>query len=148
MTKKIYLLDYMLEPKSCPRPRVTKSGHAFMPKDYIEWKRRFIEETAVALGELYPDFKTIDYPIKLAIQFIFPRPQRLQHREIPSIRLHHASKPDIDNCIKSVMDGLSDAQVYRDDNVVSSITATKFYCAKMEDGSYEYAHISVQIFEA
>ena len=119
---------YLMEPKSCPRPRVTKSGHSFMPKEYTEWKKRFIKSTIIQLSEITDDFKTIERPLSLRAQFIFPRPQRLQHREIPSKGLIHASKPDLDNCLKAVMDGLSDAQIFRDDNLVYEVRAKKDYC--------------------
>ena len=136
---------YWMEPKSCPRPRVTKSGHSCMPKDYVEWKKQFIESTIIQLSEIIDDFKTIERPISLRCQFIFPRPQRLQHREIPSTGLVHASKPDVDNLIKSVMDGLSDAQIYRDDNLVYEVRAKKEYCDRMDDGSFEYGHIKITL---
>lgn len=136
---------YLMEPKSCPRPRVTKSGHSFMPKEYTEWKKRFIESTIIQLSEITDDFKTIERPISLRAQFIFPRPQRLQHREIPSKGLIHASKPDLDNCLKAVMDGLSDAQIFRDDNLVYEVRAKKEYCDRMDDGSYEYSHIKITL---
>ena len=147
MTKKEYNFDYLMVPKPCPRPRVTRSGHSFMPKEYTEWKKRFIQETTISLYEHDKNFQTIDVPINIEIQFVFPRPQRLQHREVPSTRIPHASKPDIDNLIKSVLDGLVDAQIMRDDNLVSKITASKEYCERMDDG-YEYSHISVHIIEA
>ena len=95
---------YLMEPKSCPRQRVTKSSHSFS------------------------------------------RPQRLQHREIPSKGLIHASKPDLDNCLKAVMDGLCDAQIYRDDNLVYEIVSIKEYCNRMDDGSFEYSHIKISVF--
>ena len=136
---------YLMEPKSCPRPRVTKSGHSFMPKEYTEWKKRFIESTIIQLSEITDDFKTIERPLSLRAQFIFPRPQRLQHREIPSKGLIHASKPDLDNCLKAVMDGLSDAQIFRDDNLVYEVRAKKDYCDRMDDGSYEYSHIKITL---
>tara|TARA_R100000353_G_scaffold53106_1_gene42442 strand:- start:3848 stop:4288 length:441 start_codon:yes stop_codon:yes gene_type:complete len=136
---------YLIEPKSCPRPRVTKSGHSFMPKEYTEWKKRFIESTIIQLSEIPDDFKTIERPISLRAQFIFPRPQRLQHREIPSKGLIHASKPDLDNCLKAVMDGLSDAQIFRDDNLVYEVRAKKEYCDRMDDGSFEYSHIKITL---
>ena len=136
---------YLMEPKSCPRPRVTKSGHSFMPKDYVDWKKAFIESTIIQLSEIVVDHTTIDRPISLRCEFIFPRPQRLQHREIPSKGLIHASKPDLDNCVKAVMDGLSDAQIYRDDNLVYEVRAKKEYCDRMDDGSYEYSHIKITL---
>jgi Holliday junction resolvase RusA-like endonuclease len=148
MIKKEYHLDYLLVPKACPRPRVTKTGHSFMPKEYVAWKKRFIQETAIGLYEHHKNFKPIDVPINIEIQFVFPRPQRLQHREVPSTRIPHASKPDIDNLIKSVLDGLVDAQIMTDDNLVTKITASKEYCERMDDGGYEYSHISVHIIEA
>ena len=36
-------------------------------------------------------------------------------------------KPDIDNLIKTVLDGLTKAQVWKDDNLVVSISASKLY---------------------
>jgi|DEB0MinimDraft_10_1074344.scaffolds.fasta_scaffold25206_3 Holliday junction resolvase RusA-like endonuclease len=144
--KKSFHFDYLLEPKSCPRPRVTKTSHSYMPKDYVEWKRQFIQETALLLAE-YKDFKTIDYPVTVGITFVFPRPQRMKHHEIPSQRLFHASKPDVDNCIKAVLDGLVDAQCLQDDHFVVSVTGTKYYCSKIDETDYEYSHISVSIYE-
>ena len=144
MHKNIISFDYLMVPMSAPRPRVTKTGHAYMPKEYTAWKRQFSQSTAIYLNDI-ADFKTIDYPIHVKIEFIFPRPQRMQHREIPQYQLPHASKPDIDNLIKAVLDGLKDAQVYTDDNLVSSVHARKAYCSKMSDGTYEYSHISVTI---
>ena len=132
---------YLMEPKSCPRPRVTKSGHSFMPKEYTEWKKRFIESTIIQLSEQTENFQTIS----LRCEFIFSRPQRLQHREIPSKGLIHASKPDLDNCLKAVMDGLSDSQIFRDDNLVYEVRARKEYCDRMDDGSYEYSHIKITL---
>ena len=136
---------YLMEPKSCPRPRVTKSGHSFMPKDYVEWKKRFIESTIIQLSEMTENFVTIERPVSLRCQFVFARPQRLQHREIPHNGLIHASKPDVDNLIKSVMDGLCDAQIYRDDNLIYEVRSRKEYCDRMDDGSYEYQHIKVTL---
>ncbi len=140
----IYSFDYLMVPMAAPRPRVTKTGHAYMPKEYTAWKRQFAQSTAIQLANI-DNFKTIDYPIYVKVEFVFPRPQRMQHREIPSHQLPHASKPDIDNLIKAVLDGLKDAQVFTDDNLVASIHARKAYCSKMSDGTYEYSHISVTI---
>ena len=136
---------YLMEPKSCPRPRVTKSGHSFMPKEYAEWKKRFIESTIIQLSEQLENFQIIECPLSLRIKFVFTRPKRLQHREIPSKGLLHASKPDLDNCIKSVMDGLCDAKIYSDDNLVYEVRAKKEYCNRMDDGSFEYGHIKVTL---
>ena len=146
--KKSYHFDYLLEPKSCPRPRVTRSGHSYMPKDYIEWKRAFIESTSIQIAENHPNFHSIDRPVAIGITFVFPRPVRLRHREIPSSRLFHASKPDVDNCIKAVLDALVDAQCLQDDHLVVSVTGTKYYCSRIDHEEYEYSHISVSIYEA
>ena len=62
MESKSYHFDYLLEPKSCPRPRVTRSGHSYMPKDYVEWKRKFIESTSIQIAENHPAFQSIDRP--------------------------------------------------------------------------------------
>lgn len=46
-------------------------------------------------------------------------------------RQHATTKPDIDNIIKAVLDGLNGV-AFKDDKQVTSIKATKFYCSYNE----------------
>lgn len=45
-------------------------------------------------------------PLWMELVFVFPRPGRLIWKKRPMPRERHASKPDRDNCEKSVMDSL------------------------------------------
>lgn len=124
----ILSLCYSIVPMPCPRPRMTKTGHTYMPKDYGIWQKNFCTQTTIQIAK-YRSFQTIDQPVTIDIHFTFQRPKRLEHREIPSNEIPHASKPDIDNLIKSVLDGLVNALVIRDDNVIYRVTASKYYTA-------------------
>lgn len=59
--------------------------------------------------------------VSVRIQFWFHRPKSEKKRERPSV------KPDLDNLIKAVLDGCSQAGVWRDDAQVVSLVAQKLY---------------------
>ncbi len=95
-----------VEPKSCPRPRVTRYG-VFYPKKYTEWRSR---------AKLLVPFS--EPPSNLAVIFVFKRPKRLKKGN----RVAHTKRPDIDNCIKSLFD-LFDF----DDAKIHTFCASKVY---------------------
>ena len=108
-------------PVSCPRPRVTKYG-TFYPPKYKAWKKK-----ATALLQ---DFGEVE---ELEVVFIFPRPKRLKE----GARELHQKKPDIDNCLKAVMDSLP-----HDDKLIHTIISRKRIAA-----SYEEPHIQIRAYD-
>ena len=62
-----------------------------------------------------------DVPVMLEAEFYLPRPKTRKQDE------YCQTKPDIDNLLKSTMDALSQAGVWRDDAQVVAVVASKRY---------------------
>jgi len=76
--------------------------------------------------------KPIIDPMRIVMYFCFPRPQghygtgKNVGRLKASAPYHHTVKPDIDNCIKFVLDCLNE-QLFKDDKQIVDIAAKKRY---------------------
>lgn len=108
------------EPKGKARPRFFR-GHAYTPKATREYEKLFAE----AWGDAEP-FEGAIY-VNVAAFFKIPKSAtkataaRMRARELLPLK-----KPDTDNVIKSVLDGLNGV-AYRDDSQVAKIKAFKVY---------------------
>jgi Holliday junction resolvase RusA-like endonuclease len=82
-----------------------------MPSDYVKWKTeaaKFFAASDISIGE---------QPVAISILFVAPRPKTTKHPFL---------KADIDNCVKSVMDAVTDAAtVWADDWQVADLSAKK-----------------------
>lgn len=67
------------------------------------------------------DKATIEGCVKLDVIFVFKAPKKSQ------IKNWRCAKPDIDNLLKAVLDGLTDAGIWCDDAQVVQIHAGKCY---------------------
>ena len=120
MPKKEQLDTYELviegRPRTKGRPRMTRSGRAYTPKETVEAENRIVE----AVGD---DFPVFDGPVKLRLFFnneetiaqITPLPDW----EKPKLR------GDLDNYVKLAADGLQKAGVILNDRDVVWIEAEK-----------------------
>lgn len=78
-----------------------------------------------------------DAPLSVDILAVFKRPKRLLERYAKTGELKHADegamlhpgKPDLDNIVKAVLDGMNRAGIWLDDSQVACICASKFYAA-------------------
>ena len=115
------------------RPRISmRGGHAraYTPDKTVRY------ENLVAMS-CPPQSSIAEGPVCVTISAYFPRPKRLCARSLRTGKLlhsdehavEHASRPDLDNVIKAVLDGLSTAGIWKDDAQVYSIIAEKYYCA-------------------
>ena len=66
---------------------------------------------------------TIHESTKITMIFIYPRPKAMKGETL----VIKDTKPDIDNLVKTVMDALTGATIINDDNIITSINATKYY---------------------
>lgn len=106
-----YTITVKGEPVPKARPRVV-NGHAFTPA-----KTKHQEaEIALEWVRKYGNVKT-DKPIYVEVLFCMRKPKG-------KTTLHVQKRPDIDNLIKTVLDGLNDV-AYNDDKQVFRITAIK-----------------------
>ncbi len=123
------LLHIPGSPVAQPRAKATTiNGHARMytPSTANLYKASI----ALAATQRHPG-PPFDGPLRLTISFVLPRPQRLiwKRRDMP--REPHASKPDIDNMAKAVMDALMGI-VWRDDSQVADLRVRKWIASGYE----------------
>lgn len=111
------------QPQGKGRPRFTKSGYAFTPKATKEYENLIAEAYRSFGGQL------MDGYISVRIEAFYKIPKATTKEKRGMIAkglLKPAVKPDIDNVIKAVLDGLNGV-AYHDDNQVIYLTAEKYY---------------------
>lgn len=100
------------------RPRFARVGtfvKTYDPKESRSWKET-VKWQAISNGG-----RIIEGPLSLILHFKLPRPKSL-----PKKIKHHTKKPDVDNLVKGVKDGLKGV-CYMDDSQVCRLAATKSY---------------------
>jgi Holliday junction resolvase RusA-like endonuclease len=88
------------------------------------WRERVI---AAAMGQY--DGPPMAGPLKMEVTFTMPRPGRFKAKRHPDGKIRHDRRPDIDNLVKAVMDGLRN-HVWSDDAQVFSLVARKHYAGR------------------
>ena len=101
------------KPIAKARARKGKYGNFYTPNE----TKRF--ETLVGWNYKLSGYERYEKAVKLEIDFYVKKPIKCK-RKYPTI------KPDIDNQIKSILDGLNGI-AYHDDKQVVDIKASKFY---------------------
>jgi len=112
-------------PKGQGRPRACKMGshiHIYNPKNADSWRERIFYGT-----NQHKPKKPFDIPIRMDVKFRMPRPKRLMRKKDPLGEIPCTSKPDIDNLLKVVFDGMKDAGWYLDDSYVTAGYLDKVY---------------------
>jgi len=107
------------DPRPQGRPRFARIGEfvkAYDPKESREYKQTIAAQIA-AQNPVYIQ----DGPISLEVEFIFARPKSL-----PKKVQDHTKKPDLDNLLKALKDGMTGI-VWRDDAQIVSLSARKDY---------------------
>lgn len=115
-------------PKAQPRVKAYKRGaHAgvYDPGTAGEWKGLVV----AAARACRPD-QPLEGPLRVDIDFLFPRPKALMRKRDPDGELWHTGKPDRDNLEKAVLDALGQDGWWRDDAQVCAGEPRKFYVGK------------------
>jgi Holliday junction resolvase RusA-like endonuclease len=100
----------MFHPKAAPRPRFTRYGKPYNPKEYTDWKK----DLAEILGELDPQENC-----QLDIEFHFVSKK--------AVWGPHTIKPDGDNLLKAFQDALQLAGFVSDDCRLWDVRVRKYY---------------------
>ena len=108
------------------RPRLTRNGHAFTDE-----KTRNYENLVklLAMQAMEKAGATVtDKPVKATINAYFEIPKSYTKKKLQAIFDGEIkpAKPDIDNIIKSLLDGCNKI-IFKDDVQIFAITATKNY---------------------
>lgn len=126
--KKI-LFEIPGEPVAQGRPRAgrTRKGKTIL---YDPVKSKNFKQFVRLVAAKYAPEKLITGPIKLHVDVYRPTPKRLQTKPkqalINSGELRPTVKPDVDNYVKGVKDGLNKV-IWEDDSQVVDLTVRKFY---------------------
>ena len=121
------------------RPRFTKSGHTYTPKETKQYEQRIKQSAWAAMkkANLQPTAKRIS--VICSAHFDIPKSySKLKTLECEA-GIHIPKRPDIDNIAKAVLDGCNEI-VYNDDCMVWHLSAFKRYCDHEQE-----AHLHVKI---
>ena len=113
------------EPKAKARPRVTRSGIAFTPKNTVMYENL----VRTSFQQSYPDHVPLNCEIQAIITAYFSIPKSVSNkkRELMSFGLiSPTKKPDIDNIAKAILDSLNGI-AYKDDSQIVSLLISKKY---------------------
>jgi Holliday junction resolvase RusA-like endonuclease len=111
-------------PKGQPRPRVAKFGGVYNPKTANGWK----DAVAIAARPFAPR-APITAPVRVDIDLLIPRPQRLSRRKDDPGECLAPVKPDVDNVAKGIFDSLTAVGLWVDDAQVCDGRIRKLYHA-------------------
>ena len=124
-------LHLPFEPIPKKRPRFKRGVGVYTPKEIVEYEAR--------IKNLLLDAKLTPFKgaLKVRATFVCSRPQSTPKR-MP-YRLPKVTRPDLDNLLKSLLDGM-EGTVYKNDNQVVEIQAVKALASLGEE-----PHILVEI---
>ena len=113
------------EPKAKARPRVTRSGIAFTPKNTVMYENL----VRTSFQKFYPNYAPVDCEVEAIITAYFSIPKSVSNkkRELMSFGLiNPTKKPDLDNIAKAILDSLNGI-AYKDDSQIVSLLISKKY---------------------
>ena len=142
------------QPVAKGRPRFYMRGKH--PKVHTDAKTKAYEQkvamvigTSTALrGQPRPLCGVRD-PVRVDVCAVFQRPASLMRKADPDGLVPHAKRPDLDNVVKSLLDGVQGAGglIWKDDGQVQCIRAESWYAEKGEPPRVElviYRAVDVQ----
>ena len=127
-------------PRPQPRPRVTKTGHAFNPT--TEGLKLWKSHLRIAARQQAPR-EPWAQAVRVDVEAYFPRPQWLLN-VLPDKTLPMLERPDRDNLDKTILDTLTGLGYWVDDSQVYVGRLEKWY---VQDGYGPGARISIDFLE-
>ncbi len=108
-------------PRGKGRPRIARRGD--FVRAYTDDKTAAYENlVAMSASTAHRGRPPMDGPLKVTALFYMPRPKSAPKRVILP-----ATKPDLDNMVKAVLDGCNQAGIWADDSRVVCLHAVKMY---------------------
>lgn len=90
---------------------------------------REAQNTVALVVQSLPDgWEPLDGPLSLSLRLVYPyRKSEPKKRTKDGAELPHASRPDLDNLAKGIIDALTTAAVWRDDGQIAALHLSKLY---------------------
>ena len=125
------------DPGTKGRPRLAKSGRVYTPQGTKEYQNKVLRAFKAQHRE-----EPWGCPVGISLVMVCKRPSNLRKRDVERGWCPYSrNRPDIDNCLKAVMDALN-GHLYVDDRQVCEVHASKVYAALDEE-----PHIVVQAWK-
>lgn len=126
------------DPVAKARPRVNRNGRVWTPKKSKDFEGAVCRSAI----EAHPG-PELNGPLCLMVRLVKKRPKAMSASKHGAGLVAAITKPDIDNYLKAVMDGVTKAGLWKDDAQVVSVSAAKYYAEI--DGE---PRVEVRIWEA
>lgn len=110
------------------RPRMTRSGHVYTPNQTVTYEKQIKDCYKKQCGEFLEGEVKADIVAYYKVPKSYPKKRLCEIREGKDFPM---KKPDIDNCIKVILDSLNGI-AYKDDSQVVEIVASKRWTEKDE----------------
>lgn len=123
-TEKCKSIVIYTEPKPKQRPRFTKGGHTYTPKQTQDYEN--LIRTAWKLMHKNTIFTGY---IEMTLRFYMPIPKswsKKKQEDAVNEVIRPATTPDIDNLVKAIQDGLNEIAFW-DDKQIVDINASEYY---------------------
>lgn len=114
------------EPKGKGRPRFTRNGHTYTPRDTAEYEKLVKLEYKRQCGEMYFPKGTMLIMYINAFYGIPKSTGRKQRERMLLNEICPVKKPDLDNIVKIIADSLNKV-AYDDDAQIVNVSASKAY---------------------
>lgn len=104
------------------------AGHAqtYTPKETVEFER--------SVAQLLADHRPpamLEGAVTIMVKFVLPRPKSMFKKKDPEMLVEHFKRPDVDNLLKSLCDGITrNGGYWRDDAQLQGVSAKKMYAEK------------------
>ena len=133
MTKDIILhpeLVLLMETPPAPRPRITKKGISYYPKEYTQFKN----EASFRFQGMWKNKESIKRAIEIELFFLVKKPKSKIRKTTANHRSPcYKTRGDLDNRIKSVLDVLQDSGIIHNDSQIYSIKAEAWFAGVQEN---------------
>lgn len=113
------------EPVAKGRPRFTRQGRTYTPKRTHDYESEVAMMAKAAMGSSEP----LETPVTVCVYATFPIPQSYSKKRTEAClngSERHIKRPDLDNCVKAITDGMNGI-VYKDDSQIVNLHAKKVY---------------------
>ena len=113
------------EPKGKGRPRFTKNGHVYTPEETKKYENLVAWAYKSAQGEKFTS------PVRVTIKAYFKPPKKSKKvvEDMLNGKILPTKKPDADNIVKIILDGLNGV-AWVDDTQVVDVMITKRYATE------------------
>ena len=109
------------KPFAKQRPRATRQGRIYTPAETVSFERQVGQIAAQHITEPFRG------PVKLIVRATFETPKSWSKKKTAElIHRPHTQRPDLDNCLKALKDGLNRI-AWADDSQVYEIDARKVW---------------------